>query len=83
MFRHPAWAVGSYSSGPPAAGNVGNKPMGGFYQADGSPCTIYVKAQYLITAFSSEMRTFGQRGRQGPAVRFGQNVRQWLEDGVL
>ena len=34
------------------------------------------------TAFSSEMQTFGQRGRQGPAVRFGQNVRQWLKDGV-
>ena len=23
MFRHPAWAVGSYSSGPPAAKTVG------------------------------------------------------------
>ena len=30
----------------------------------------------VSTAFSSEMRTFGQRGRQGPASRFGQNVRQ-------
>ena len=28
------------------------------------------------TAFSSEMRTFGQQGRQGPAVRFEQNVHQ-------
>ena len=38
--------------------------------------------RFLSTAFSSEMRTFGQRGRQGPAVRFGQNVCQWLKDGV-
>ena len=36
-----------------------------------------------LTVFSSESRTFGQRGRQGPAVRFGQNVRQWLKDGVI
>ena len=35
-----------------------------------------------FTAFSSELWTFGQGGRQGPAVRFGQNVRQWLKDGV-
>ena len=39
MFRHPAWAVGSYSGGPPAAGTVGTKSTGGFYRADGSPCT--------------------------------------------
>ena len=38
MFHHPVWAVGSYSSGPPAAGTVGTKSTGGFYQADGSPC---------------------------------------------
>ena len=38
MFRHPAWAVGSYSSGPSAAGTVWTKSMGGFYQRDESPC---------------------------------------------
>ena len=38
MFRHPAWAVGSYSSGPTAAGTVGTKSTGGFHQADVSPC---------------------------------------------
>ena len=38
MFRHPAWAVGSYSSGPPAAETVGTKSTGGFHQGDGSPC---------------------------------------------
>ena len=37
MFNHPAWAVGSYSSGPPAAGTAGTKWTGGFYQADVSP----------------------------------------------
>ena len=39
MFRHPASAVGSYSSGPPAAETVGTKSTGGFHQRDGSPCT--------------------------------------------
>ena len=34
------------------------------------------KIRKVHTAFSSETRTFGQRGRQGPAVRFGQNIRQ-------
>ena len=38
MFRHPAWAVGSYSSGPLAAGIVGTKSTGGFYRRDGSLC---------------------------------------------
>ena len=38
MFRHPAWAVGSYGSGPPAANTVGTKSMGGFHQRHGSPC---------------------------------------------
>ena len=40
MFRHPAWAVGSYSSGPPAANAVGTKSTGGFHQGDGSPCIL-------------------------------------------
>ena len=31
MFRHPAWAVGSYGSGPPTAGTVGTKSTGGFF----------------------------------------------------
>ena len=39
MFRHPAWAVSSYSSGPPAARAVGTKSTGGFHQQDASPCT--------------------------------------------
>ena len=28
MFRHPAWTVGSYSSGPATAGTVGTKSTG-------------------------------------------------------
>ena len=39
MFRHPAWAVGSYSSGPPAAWIVGTKSTGGFANSSVSPCT--------------------------------------------
>ena len=31
MFYHPAWAVGIYSSGPPAAGTVRYQAMGSFY----------------------------------------------------
>ena len=38
MFRHPAWAVGSYSSGPPTAGAVATKSTGGFNHPNGSPC---------------------------------------------
>ena len=44
MFRHPAWAVGSCSSGPPTAVSVGTKSTGGFYRPDLSPCTGYVTA---------------------------------------
>ena len=39
MFHHPAWAVGSYSSGPPAARSAGTKSAGGFPRPLGSPCT--------------------------------------------
>ena len=39
MFGHPAWAVGSYSSGPPAARSAGIKSTGGFYRMEWSPCT--------------------------------------------
>ena len=40
MFRHPAWAVGSYSSGPATAGTVGTKSTGGCYRGDVLPCTV-------------------------------------------
>ena len=39
MFRHPAWAVGSYSSGPLAAKTVGTKSTGGCYHQELSPCS--------------------------------------------
>ena len=35
IFRHLAWAVGSYSSGPSAARVVGIKSMGGFTIVNG------------------------------------------------
>ena len=40
MFRHPAWAVGSCSSGPLAARTVRTKSMGGCYRPELSPCTL-------------------------------------------
>ena len=46
MFRHPAWAVGSYSSGPSAARDVGTKSTGGFANSSVSPCT-YLMAYVL------------------------------------
>ena len=36
MYHHPAWAVGSYSSGPATARTVGTNSTRGFYRADGS-----------------------------------------------
>ena len=39
MFHHPAWAVGSYSSGPPAARSAGTKSTIGFPRPLGPPCT--------------------------------------------
>ena len=42
MFRHPSWAVGSYSSGPPAANTIGTKSTGGFHQRHGSTCSWYL-----------------------------------------
>ena len=38
MFHHPAWAVGSYSSGPPAARSAGTKSTIGFPRPLGPPC---------------------------------------------
>ena len=49
MFRHPAWAVGSYSSGPPAAGTVGTKSTGGCYHSDWSPCKFSIEAALSLT----------------------------------
>ena len=38
MFHHPAGAIRSYASGPPAAGTVGTKSTGGFHHSCVSPC---------------------------------------------
>ena len=40
MFRYPAWAVGSYRSGPPASKTIGTKSTGGCYQRVRSPCIL-------------------------------------------
>ena len=42
MFHHPAWAVRSYKSSPPAARSVGTKSTGGFHHSSVSPCTLLV-----------------------------------------
>ena len=46
--RALAWAVGRNSSGPPAAGTVGTKSTGGFYRADGSPCTLQLSRRFQV-----------------------------------
>ena len=56
MFRHPAWAVGSYRSGPTAARTVRNKSTEGLYHCELS--TLYrVCKQYHFT--TSNMHGIG------------------------
>ena len=50
MFRHPAWAVGSYSRGPPVARTIGTKSTGGFYRLDLSPCRV-IDIQAVVARF--------------------------------
>ena len=75
MFRHPAWAVGSYSSGPPAAGTLRTKSPGGCYQADMSPCVLYAPypAALLEVDVGLQSRRVagvaGRRGGEGRVVR--------------
>ena len=46
MFRNPAWAAGSCSSGPPATATVRTKSTGSFYQHDRSPCREEARTKY-------------------------------------
>ena len=48
MFHHPAWALGSLISDPPAAGTVTTKSTGGFYRSDVSPCILWPVKSNLI-----------------------------------
>ena len=52
MFRHPAWAVGSYSSGPLAAWTIGTKSTGGCSQQHWSPRSIYYSRLARIRVLS-------------------------------
>ena len=36
---------------------------------------VHDTGEMILTAFSSQIRTFGQLGQQGPAVTLGQKVR--------
>ena len=59
MFCYPAWAVGSYSSGPSADGTVRTKSPGGFYQADVSPCILSgVSSIWVYSRLSEELFIF-------------------------
>ena len=62
MFRHPAWAVGSYSSGPSAARDVGTKSTGGFANSSVSPWRVMNKDRSLFmndsTAQKAERLSF-------------------------
>ena len=53
MFRHPAWAVGSYRSVPPVVKNIGIKSTGDFHQRDVSPCSCVTTQKYNRTTTSS------------------------------
>ena len=53
MFRHFAWAEGSYSGGPPAAGTARIKSTGGFYRSFVSPCGCHTLEDYVLQMTSS------------------------------
>ena len=55
MFRQLAWAVGSGSSGPRAAGTVGTKSTGGCNRPEWSPCTLSMV--YLGQARTADIKT--------------------------
>ena len=65
MFRHPAWAEGSYSSGPAAAKTYGTKSTEGFHQRFGSPCisSKYVFPIYFGFSFYFQRDPDGAAGR--------------------
>ena len=48
-FSHPAWAMGSYSRGPPAAKTVIIKATRGFYKGDGSACIGYASFKHKLS----------------------------------
>ena len=70
MFCHPAWAVGSYSSGPPVVETVGTKSTGGFHQQDVSPCMQVLKFEptFLLTLSPFPSGVHCVRGGLGEAV---------------
>ena len=61
MLCHPAWAVGSYSSGPPAAITVGTKSTGGFFRPEWSLC----KFRCVVTHFVEQHLRDCDEGEQG------------------
>ena len=71
IFRHPAWAVGSYSSGPAAAESAGTKWTGGFPRSLGPPCKFFwcpVNSYWIRDAVSQNLERdedrFSTQGRR-------------------
>ena len=63
MFHHPDWAVGSYSSGPPAARSAGTNATGGFPQPLGPPYTTCRGIMELTHTFSYRQAFFTNKER--------------------
>ena len=77
MFHHPAWAVGSYSSGSPAGGNSPNlsQPNPGL-RGHGTPVlilcpnyTYYTNSTYVIFYFAENAPLVIHRQEQPELVR--------------
>ena len=64
MFCHPAWAVGSYCSGPPAAGTAGTKSTGGFTEQMDHPVYIWQPWRFLNRAPDLQHERGEQLGRR-------------------
>ena len=69
MFRHLAWAVGSHSSGPTAARNVGTMSKGGVYYSDGSP--VFTFTPTLVAGFDVDLDLVIQRLDEGERRELG------------
>ena len=62
MFRHLAWAVGSFKISPPAAGTVWTRSTGGCYQGEWSP-GMYLLSMYLTKTFAERVRLWSLSSR--------------------
>ena len=68
MFRHPAWAVRSYSSGQPSAGTVGTKSTGVVTEQMCHPIFLSAKIRLMVVN-SIPLSLQGLQGQQPFRVR--------------